>query len=359
MITVHEYSLPFKSEFQSASGRYSHREGLILTYTHPALGFFSTEAAPLPGFSPESYNELRSESETIVKDFHSLLTPHTEIADLNTYLTQIEPLPSLQFALSLIGLFHLSGFNKGPDWFPRFTSPKKELQINDVIGIMGEQEFHHAITESIEQGFRTIKVKCSYPFGYIPRMLRHYSEKYPGLRFRVDANQSWPVRALEEFPDAFTNVRLEYIEEPCRNTQSILYQYPDLPVAYDESIQGIKGLDSLLSLSPDRYIVIKPALFGNIFALAETILKYRSTGNRVVFSTLLESAIGRSLILLLATTLGDHDLAHGLHTGKFFGRDLIQSGNSLSEPPSASFFPENSILHIPDNEHMKTLFTIY
>lgn len=359
MITVSTYSLPFKKVFQSASDRFTHREGLIVTYSHPSLGSMSAEAAPLPGFSPESFDELKSVSETFTKDFHSILTPQTDLADLNTFLKRVEAFPSLQFALSSIGLFHMAGFRKSPGWFHQPLPSPKKLQLNDVIGIMEEQEFHQAITKSIEQGFRTIKIKCPYPFSYIPKLLRHYSEKYPNLKFRIDANQSWPEQALEEFPEAFKNVRVEYIEEPVNNTQAALHQYPHLPIACDESIQGMKGLKKLLSGSSDCYIVLKPALFGNIFTLAETIIKYRGMRKRVVFSTLLESAVGRSLILLLASTLGDHDLAHGLHTGKFFKSDLVQSGKSLSETPSASFFSDFSVFQFPDQEHLQPLFTIY
>lgn len=359
MITVHEYSLPFKRAFLSASDRYSQRNGLIFTYSHPALGSFSTEAAPLPGFSPESFADLKRRSHAITSDFHSLLTNQADPAEIHSFLKEADSLPSLQYALSFIGLFYLSGIKKKPDWYPGPLVLEKKLLINDVIGILNEQEFHHAISDSLERGYRTIKVKCPYPFGYLPDLLRQYSEKFPDLRFRLDANQSWPERALTEFPAAFDNIRVEYIEEPCADIRSVVYQYPDLPIAFDESIKGLGDLKNVLSEFPDRYIIIKPALFGNIFTLAETILSYRGTRNRVVFSTLLESAVGRSLILLLATTFGDHDLAHGINTGKFFVKDLLQSGESLSEPSSATSFPENSIQHIPDNELLKTLFTIY
>lgn len=359
MITVHEYSLPFKRAFRSASDHYTRRDGLIFTYAHPQFGSFSAEAAPLPGFSPENLSNLKDRSHTILRDFHSMLTSHTDPAEIQSFLKKIDSLPSLQFALSFIGLFHLSGMNKCPNWFSSPFASKKKPLINDVIGISDEEEFHQAMSDSLGRGYRTIKIKCPYPFGYLPDLLRHYSKEYPDLRIRLDANQSWPERALAKFPLAFDDVRVEYIEEPCTDLRSVADRYPDVPVAFDESIIGLDDLKKVLSEFPDRYIIIKPALFGNIFALAETILRYRGLRNRIVFSTLLESAVGRSLILLLATTLGDYDLAHGINTGKFFVKDLLQSGESFSEPSSASFFPKHSIQYIPDNEHIKTLFTIY
>src|SRR5690625_4509572 len=54
----------------------------------------------------------------------------------------------------------------------------------------------------------------------LPPLLRYYSQKYPDLRFRLDANQSWPVHALNEFPELFEHSPIEYVEEPNNSMKS-------------------------------------------------------------------------------------------------------------------------------------------
>ena len=358
MITLYHYSLPFEKIFRSASAGYTHREGLIITYGDPDLGLFSAEAAPLPGFSTESFSEIKTKAETAARNFHTLLKREPDLPLFNSFLEDLNSYPSLQFAFSSITLSLLISKKKAPEWFATRFSPAKTVQINDVIGVMQPDEFHRSMTNSIKLGFKTIKVKCPYPFGELPPLLRYYSQKYPDLRFRLDANQSWPDHALEEFPELFEHIPIEYVEEPNNSMKSGVWP-PGLPVAFDESIGNLDELKGVLAEDPDCFVVIKPSLYGNIFALSETILRYRSMGSRVIFSTLLESAVGRNTILLLATTLGDSDLAHGLNTGKLFKKDLLPPDHTFTDSPAVACDPINFKIPVPDDPRLKTLITIY
>src|SRR5690625_6314922 len=80
-------------------------------------------------------------------------------------MSSVSAFPSMQIAVSAITLSHLISKKKAPEWIATRFSPAKTVQINDVIGVMQPDEFHRSMTNSIKLGFKTIKVKCPYPFG--------------------------------------------------------------------------------------------------------------------------------------------------------------------------------------------------
>jgi O-succinylbenzoate synthase len=57
MITFKKYSIPFKSPLRTAIGTFSHREGIIVTFEYRNKAFVG-EAAPLPGFSSETIEDV-------------------------------------------------------------------------------------------------------------------------------------------------------------------------------------------------------------------------------------------------------------------------------------------------------------
>src|SRR5690625_7400349 len=96
MITLYHYSLPFEKIFRSASAGYTHREGLIITYGDPDLGLFSAEAAPLPGFSTESFSEIKTKAQTAARNFHTLLKREPDLPLFNSFLEDLNSYPSLR-----------------------------------------------------------------------------------------------------------------------------------------------------------------------------------------------------------------------------------------------------------------------
>jgi len=66
-------------------------------------------------------------------------------------------------------------------------------------------------------------------------------------------------------------------------------------------------------------------LTGNLLQLSQRIDEARPDRKGVVVTTSLESAIGREMVRLIASTLGDPELDHGLNTGSLFREDLLKN----------------------------------
>lgn len=327
MLDLFEYELPFRSTFQTGSSEFSSRKGVLIHYRENKTDFVA-EASPLPGFSKESFDDVKqslTDQKRWIKNFLDGKLTTQAIRELakNKELD----LPSVQFALSFLSLSILAKhkdktiydlFDKEPSW---------QILVNDVIGHASIPEMKEKIQISIDKGFRVLKIKAPYPLDGLPSLLDSICEHHPNIQFRLDANQSWPRSELSSINNQLKNLPIEYIEEPCKinhlreldEIQSKL----NVPIALDESVSTIIQLKKALNQYPDLVLIIKPMLLGNIFEIHETIFQFRSSFKKIVVTTMLESKIGRSMTASTAFLFGDLQMRHGLHTGHLLAEDLL------------------------------------
>lgn len=327
MLQLFEYDLPFRSPFITGSAEYKSRKGILIHYKNSRTDVVA-EAAPLPGFSKESFNDVKqslsNQQEFIQKFLEDDLTLQ-KIWDLEKK-TELN-YPSVQFALSYLSLSVLAE-KHGKTIYDLFkTIPAGTIEVNDVIGHSKIEGMRREIEESVQRGFKVIKVKALHPVGKLASLLAQIQRKYPSIRFRLDANQSWPVSSLEKNCGQFRNLRIQYIEEPVfiekPETVRNLQNRCSIPIALDETVNTLETLKNILKEYPDVYVIIKPMLLGNILSIHETISQFRGSFKQIVCTTALESSIGRSMVATTAYLTCDQNLSHGLNTGHLFATDLL------------------------------------
>lgn len=351
MIQLFEYELPFRSPFLTGASRFQNRNGILLHYQEDETDFI-VEASPLPGFSRESFSEVKQillNQKRFIEQFLSQKLSKKKIQNL----TELKPLypPSIQFSLSFIALSILA-YRQKKTIYDLFDQKKPDLiSINDVIGHGPLDTMKDQIEASIKKGFRVIKIKAPHPIGKLSELLNSIQIDHPDIKFRIDANQSWPKSKIEHNCEKLQNVSVEYLEEPCK-MESLseiedLQKKSSLPLAIDESISTIEELQEILDQFPDLVVIIKPMLIGNFLEIHETISQYRSCFKQIVVTTSLESKIGRSMIASTASLIGDQQMSHGLHTGHLFADDLlpdfdIEKGSiiNLRENPAIQSFSQ-------------------
>lgn len=322
MIRLYEYSIPFREPLVTGSVSISHRSGLLLRYTGPQCDTVS-EIAPLPPFSGESLTEIVPAIKAAKTDLENFLREPFTPDELNLFIRSVSDSPTLRWGLSWLGAT-LHDSRKSPAGQP---VPKPEavrtVLINDLIGSARPDELRTKIMQSIDAGFRTLKIKCLNPDPETADIIRSAAAGHPDVTFRLDANLSWGSDSVHLFNTYYRGLPVEYIEEPFPRDRHDELNPFIAPIAKDESIRDLKSLSELLLSGEDLFAVIKPMTFGTVFDLAETILTARSMKRKIVISNLLESAVGRSFNLRFASHFGDPELAHGLNTGKFFKWDLL------------------------------------
>lgn len=327
MLQLFEYELPFRSPFRTGSAIYKNRNGILIHYKNNGINLV-VEAAPLPGFSGESLDDVKQvlmNQKEFIREFLEDDITLQSIRDLDKHSGL--NLPSIQFALSYLSLSVLAE-KKGKTIYDLFrTIPANSIQVNGVVGHASLKEMEERIEESIQHGFKMVKVKVPHPSEELASLLSRIQKKYPAIYFRLDANQSWPVSSIEKNCGLFRNLHIQYIEEPSftENLQDFerFQESCCIPLALDESVSSLDVLESVLKKHPDVFVIIKPMLLGNILKIHETISRFRGSSKHIVCTTALESSIGRSMVATTTSIIGDQHLSHGLNTGHLFANDLL------------------------------------
>ncbi|MBD2034566.1 o-succinylbenzoate synthase [Leptolyngbya sp. FACHB-321] len=180
-----------------------------------------------------------------------------------------------------------------------------------------------------DQGFRTFKWKIGVEaIATELKVLDALTQALPKpAKLRLDANgglsadetTQW-LQACDAMIDPSNRgVVLEYIEQPLPIAQfqsmQDLTQHYRTPIALDESVATLQQLQTCYEHGWRGIFVIKPAIVGSPSRLRQ-FCQHHSID--AVFSSALETAIGRRAGLRLAASLGNPDRAVGYGTTHWF-----------------------------------------
>jgi L-Ala-D/L-Glu epimerase len=214
LIELYKYQLPFKNPFVTGKGEFHLREGVLVRYSDHS-GEVLTEASPLPGFSKESIDSISGVLKEKKNELNEFLSKPFTIQNLQEILEDFPNLPSLQFALSFLGLQVLSK-RKDKSLYELFDCRKPpSIQVNDILSIQDLDSSLLYFKKSRDQGFKTFKLKYGFPVDsqlQILSELRQISDH--DIKIRLDANQSWPVKQTLSSIQKLETFDIEYIEEP-------------------------------------------------------------------------------------------------------------------------------------------------
>jgi O-succinylbenzoate synthase len=178
-----------------------------------------------------------------------------------------------------------------------------------------------------EKGFRTFKWKIGVQaIATELKLLDALTQTLPKTaKLRLDANgglstdeaTQW-LQACDAMPSN-RGIALEYIEQPLPIAQfeamQDLNQSYRTAIALDESVATLQQLQTCYKNGWRGIFVIKPAIVGSPTRLRQFCQEHPIDA---VFSSALETAIGRQAGLQLAATLGNPDRALGYGTAHWF-----------------------------------------
>lgn len=343
MVRLYKFQLPFKKPFKTGKGTFTDREGVIIHFQDDGVDAI-TEASPLPGFSEESLQEVQLFLADNTTSLNTFFESDFNLDDLQQKLLSLPETPSLQFALSTLGI-EIICQRKEISVSDLFNQPMNStIRINAVVGAGSAEDLINQVQTGIQDGFSVFKIKVDSELGHLPKSLSLIHKQFPDITFRLDANNSWPINKVKEFSGAFINLPVEYIEEPAlyhsdEELERIIKEC-SLPIALDESLKSFESIHHFSANEMITAFIIKPQLFGSILNYFVTFKRQSHLISKCVYTTLLESTPGRNIIGVLAGLLGSSKKAHGLHTGILFNKDLapdfVKNGQ-LTRNPSIGF----------------------
>ena len=386
MLSFYSYRLPFTTPFRSASLELKERTGWILKLTDHGVTAYA-EFSPLPGFGPPDkegisyFNGGFTKLEETCKTLLSL--PFLEIGKaLENEISS----PGLKFALSAL-LVQLEAA-KHRISFQELLSirPQDRVNVNDIWSLpitpLASVDLHEMIWSRLQQfrsaGLSEVKIKSDNDFDHLKQILQGVSkwnqETSSAVQLKLDFNHSLNWKELSAFDKALSENEknlIRYIEDPIKLSSihdiAKLRDNSTLAIALDESFMQLypHDPDNLLSEMSSHSIgpiVLKPAIFGSLFAIADLANKCSTLGIDIVISSMLESSVGRVLTLQIAKLFGSSDHSHGLLTGPLLEEDLFEdpvrkelmfhSKEDSSRAHKTGLFPDL-------NEHHSSLTRIF
>jgi o-succinylbenzoate synthase len=282
--TYSVYERPFRQPLQTSHGSWIVREGIIVRLTDELGRSHAGEIAPIPWFGSETLQQAIEFCDRI-----------GDTIDLSQIDRIPDVLPACQF-----------GFGSA------LTAFKEDLSIDlSPLELSALLPTGAAAIDAWEalftQGYRTFKWKIGV--APIAEELAIWQDLITALpidtKLRLDANGGLTHAAAAQWLEICDREsRIEFIEQPFAPdaiAETIeLSQIYSTPIALDESVATFDRLQEVYDRGWRGIYVIKPGIAGFPWRLGEFITQHHLD---VVFSSVLETTIGRNAALQLAAKL--------------------------------------------------------
>lgn len=271
------------------------------------------EAAPLPGFTPETLDEAGEAILDWLADGERIQPPVT---------------PTARAAVDG-ALLHLAARAAGvplhrhlnPDSPPSFA-------VSALVAGDTPDELAAAGRAAVDAGHRTVKAKVGVAdIGTdVARIASLRDAVGDGVAIRLDANGAWSTDEAPGHLERLAPLGIEFVEEPVAAVRALaaVRATSPVPIAADESATSAEGVTAVLAAGAADLVVLKPSAVGGIVVAAELAARVREAGLGVVVTSLLDGAVGLAHAAHLASAIGALDPAPGLATGPLVAEDVAK-----------------------------------
>ena len=202
---------------------------------------------------------------------------------------------------------------------------------------------------AITAGFKRIKLK--FRPGWDLDMLRAVRASFPNTVFHIDCNGAYRLRNLAMF-QALDELNMAMIEQPL--AWDDLWEHARLqekiktPICLDESITSVERAAQAIEMGACRWINVKLGRVGGITPAREIIALAARAGIPCWIGGMLESAIGASHSLALATLPNICYPSDVFPSRRFYAKDLGQPEIELSAASTITALDQPGIGCTPD-----------
>jgi O-succinylbenzoate synthase len=214
------------------------------------------------------------------------------------------------------------------------------IDVGADFGVLEKPEYLlEKIEGALEAGFPRIKLKIRH--GWDLDVLRLVRQTFPDAVFHADANSGYTLDDADLFR-AMDELNLAMIEQPLAHDDLLdhaeLATLIDTPICLDESITSVARARKAIEIGAADFINIKPGRVGGITNAVGILEVARTNDIPCWIGGMLESAIGASHCMALATLPGMGYAADIFPTDRFFARDLTPQDVNLSAPGQITAF---------------------
>jgi O-succinylbenzoate synthase len=305
-----EHHFALERPMASGAGSWRAREALLLVLEDAEGRIGLGEAAPLPGFSPDTLEAARG----ALRELQGRTLPPRSpgrVADGLREASAGLSSPAARAALegALLDLWARQA--NVPAW-----------QLFDKSGATGPVALSVWLPDgagaavstarrALGRGVTSFKVKLDARLDLevgIDTLEALRRTLGSSVKLRADANRSATRDALEPFLERLRALELEWLEEPTDDPSPTKL---GVPLGLDESLQPSGTLPALEAWPEVAALVLKPTALGGLARCLELGVHARAAGRAAVASHTLEGPVGYMAAATLALALGP-SAAHGL-----------------------------------------------
>ena len=330
----YRYELPLTAPLQLGGDEVNRRRGgLVRVETrrgHVGWG----DAAPLPGFSPETLGEVEEQAHAALSRWvgRSVADAQGDLEDTLRALSLGPEVPSsLQFAMEGAAVEVVAAARQTT--VPKVLgTPRRTVALNALVPRGGAKGARQA-AQFGEEGYRAVKVKVGQRTveDAIDRVRAIRGALDPSVALRADANRAWTLDEAVAFAEATEALRMAYVEEPLANPARLrdLVEETSLPVALDETTREVPPR-RLQNMPGVMAVVLKPTLLGGLRATRSWARAAQEADATPVLSAAYESGVGLQMLVALAAT--GPDVPVGLSTYDRLAADVYTPPLPLAGP---------------------------
>jgi O-succinylbenzoate synthase len=334
-IDIYRVSMPLVYPFRTNYGDDYAIESVLVKMTsgdHYGWGEASPMAAP--AYSPEwAYGAF-----VMVRDWLAPLLVGKRIdsaADLQGALARCKGNFFAKGSLDL-AWWDLRARQLGEPLWKLLGGVQSEIKVGADFGVMDSlDDLLGAIGDAVAQGF--LRVKLKFRPGWDISMVRAVRGRFPDLTIHIDCNSGYTLADTPMF-QALDEFNLAMIEQPLAHDDladhARLQASLRTPICLDESITSLAKARKAIELRSCRWINLKPGRVGGLTPAVQINSLCQKEGIPCWVGGMLESAVGASHCIALATLPNILYPSDIFPSYRFYTRDLGQPEIRLSGPSS-------------------------
>ena len=331
-LTYLPYSLKFKKPFETSKARLTERRGFIISIKDSEKFKGVGDAAPLPEFGSESFEDAAE----FLKDLKiNLKIDLTNFLDgLEENLSPLDKLPALRHGFEQAFLNYVcSKTNVSLNELLNRES-SKSVNVNGVIGFSPLNEIETVTKGLIGKGYKTLKIKAGREnFDDDLKAIEEVRNTVgKDIKIRIDVNGKWNFDSAKKNLKKLEKYDIEYCEQPTNKSINFirLKANTSIPLAADESIRSVQDAEDFIAKKAASVLILKPMMLGGIINTMKIVDLAKKNKIKTVMTYSFESAVGRSFAILAASFLKD-ETAHGLGTAEYFEKDLVEDPYTVKD----------------------------
>ncbi len=231
------------------------------------------------------------------------------------------------------------------------TNRKTRADVGVSIGIQSSIDATLAVIQKrFAEGYRRIKLKIKP--GWDIQMLRAVRQSYPDIRLMADANSAYTLDDAPLFRQ-MDELNLLMIEQPLGHDD--IYQHGKLqpqlhtPICLDESIRNVDDARLAIETGAGRIINLKPARVGGLIESLKLHAYCFEAGISLWIGGMLETGVGRSMQLALASLPGVTLPSDISATSRYYDPDITNEVFTLNAEDSTITVPNGIGLSVTVN----------